>query len=225
MRDNQGVLRVGNGDVSTPGHEVWNGQIDELRIWPFARTEAEIQASMDDEMGFIPGAVTFHLDGNLFDSSSNFAGTANGTMNYVAGASTDVWTPMNVVSFGTATTTCSQTLGVSATERPLGGSTSFAVTAFDCTPNIQGGLLISARSSAVATNVLGVDLWLDLTRLLPTQLLVTTDAAGIARAPIPLPNTPSLAGSILVGQFAFLDAACSPQGVSASPAAGVVLQF
>src|SRR5690606_7263902 len=55
IRDNQGVLRIGNGDTSVAGYEVWNGTIDELRIWPFARTQAEIQATMNDALQSVPG--------------------------------------------------------------------------------------------------------------------------------------------------------------------------
>ena len=43
IRDVVDVLRIGKGsDVATP-IEVWNGELDEVRLWPFARSQEDIQ--------------------------------------------------------------------------------------------------------------------------------------------------------------------------------------
>lgn len=64
------ALRIGNGDLSAPGAEEWNGEIDEVRLWPFARTAAEIQSTMNYELALVPGEVsTWNLNGTGADSS------------------------------------------------------------------------------------------------------------------------------------------------------------
>ena len=41
-----GTFRIGKGDDANGIGEVWNGTIDEVRVWPYGRTQAEIRSTM-----------------------------------------------------------------------------------------------------------------------------------------------------------------------------------
>ncbi|MGK0202333.1 MAG: hypothetical protein ACI9S9_001400, partial [Planctomycetota bacterium] len=66
IRDVADVFRIGKGsDVATP-IEVWNGELDEVRLWPFARSAEDIQKTMNMELVSVPGYVsTWNLNNNF----------------------------------------------------------------------------------------------------------------------------------------------------------------
>ena len=74
--DTGGVFRIGCGDLTVVGGETWNGEIDEVRIWPFARSAAAIQSTMNMSLAAMPGELsTWNLDGTFVDSSGLNHGT------------------------------------------------------------------------------------------------------------------------------------------------------
>ena len=218
LRDNQGVLRIGNGDVSAPGHEVWNGEIDEFRIWPFARTQAEIMATMGDTLFQAPGAITFNFDGNLTDSSSGFAGTPTTNVTFVPGEPNLAPAPLGGFANGSASTNCNQTVGSTLGARAVRGSAGFSYVLYDASANASGALFLATGLLTSPITVAGVSLYLDPNTLLPFGIGRTTDASGTARVALPLPQDPALAGFGLAGQWVLLDASCGSQGVVASDA-------
>src|SRR5262245_24251036 len=81
-----GILRIGNGDPSVPGAETWNGLIDELRIWPMARTPQEIQATMNQSLAGVAGGVlSWPLDAHPIEVNTGLIGTQFGTMTFIPG--------------------------------------------------------------------------------------------------------------------------------------------
>lgn len=65
--------------------EYWNGQIDEVRIWSTARTEAQIRANIVTTLsGATPGLVSaWNFDGNANDSAGPNNGTLAGNAGFV----------------------------------------------------------------------------------------------------------------------------------------------
>ncbi len=224
LRDNQGGLRIGNGDTSNAGAEVWNGSIDELRIWPFARTAAEITATMNDDLFNVPGALSFNLNGNYQDTSSGFLGVPTGNPQFGPGPMGLTVAPSGGAVGGPITTTCNQLLGGSIGARAVHGSAGFSYIGYDASANTAGVLLLSTGLAASPIPLLGIQLNLDLGGLLSFGIPVTSGADGVSRAPLPLPNDPNLSGAVVAGQWVFADAACSTQGLTASVAIEARLQ-
>jgi Concanavalin A-like lectin/glucanases superfamily/IPT/TIG domain len=68
-----GVLQLGQGGSSS---ETWRGNIDEIRLWSYARTGAQILSTMNKRIDSKPGLIAaWHFDGNYLD----FTGGHNGT--------------------------------------------------------------------------------------------------------------------------------------------------
>lgn len=218
---NGGTTRIGNGDPINPGHESWNGIIDELRIWPVARTGPEIRATMNQSIGGLPsGVLTFPLDGHLIDTSGAIIGTQFGTMTFVTGAAVTA-VPSQISAVGNDSTTCSRAIQALVGSLPEAGNTAFAIW---CTggprPAVSPlGLVVGAGAVAPPNQppFFGVDLAFDFSSVLAqVALLPPTNAVGNARFPLPIPANPALAGTSLVFQFGFVDPTCGPQGFSAS---------
>lgn len=71
-----GDLRIAQGNDPS---ETWKGRIDALRIWSFARSQAEIQSTMPFEITSAPGLVAaWHFNGNYLDSALSHHGTPFG---------------------------------------------------------------------------------------------------------------------------------------------------
>ncbi len=221
IRDNQGLLRIGNGDTSAPGLENWNGAIDELRIWPFARTQAEIVSSMNDSLNLVPGGVTFNMNGSFNDSSSGFQGAAVGAAPFVMGAPIGPVIPLGGFPVGTATTNCSQALAIGAAGRTNSGNLDFAIMCYDGSPNTTGAVLFSFTTLATPIRIVGVDAWINPLGLIsgPT---VMSGGNGTTRVPFGLP--PGFGGLNLSAQFIFIDPTCGNGNFTASPALGMAIQ-
>lgn len=68
--DNGGALRVGGGDPSVP--ENWNGIIDELRVWSVPLGDAQIAASMFNQVLTATNLVaSWILEGDALDYTGN----------------------------------------------------------------------------------------------------------------------------------------------------------
>lgn len=214
------TLRIGKGsDVATP-IEVWNGSIDEVRIWPFARTAAEITATKDQELLGLPGDVsTWNLEGHTLDTSSGRHATLTGGVTYAPGASltSHAFPGLNV---GASTPGCKGPIHAGVTALPQVGNAGFALIAH---PGAAGAPTICALSASVAGTpfpLLGVDLWLDVGALFGGYATVV-DALGTARLDAPIPGA-LLPGGQLAAQFVSVDP-CGPQGLTASDVVGFAI--
>jgi hypothetical protein len=223
IADNGGVLRVGNGDVSSPGAETWNGEIDELRIWPFARSQAEIQQTMSETIGSLPGGVlSFALDNDYLDSSSGLVGTASGPIAFAPNNLVLATRAAAAFPFGGPTSTCTPAPASCIGGPAIVGGGGFAWVGVNGPANASGLLALAFGSAPSPTVVLGVAIWLD-----PNTLMTfgtSTNPLGACHVPLPIPNSPSLSGAGLSSQFVFLDAACGPQGLVATDGLAIGIQ-
>lgn len=222
IRDLGGTLRIGKGDDATPGHgEVWNGEIDEVRLWPFARTAAEIQASMQQELGSVPGRVcTWNLNGNALDTSLGLHGTLMGTPVFAPNnLNLAIFAPPGVQPYGTSTTTCTTAPDLTITCVPRVGNAAFGLAGTGGPTNGSGTLLLGARPLPVPIVFLGASVWVDPSA--PMVLVpVAGSALGTAKVPLPVPSSSSLTRAPLVAQLLWADA-CGPVGLSATTGLGI----
>lgn len=223
IQDNGGVLRVGNGDVSSPGAETWHGEIDELRIWPFARSQSEILATMNESLTMLPGGVmSFQLDNDYLDSSSGLVGTPSGAIAFTPNSLVLAPRAAAAFPFGGATSTCTPAPVSSYGGPAVVGGAGFSWVAVNGPVNAPGLLALAFGGATTPQIVLGVSIWLDPLTLMPFS--VVTNALGACKVPLPVPNSPSLSGAGISSQFVFVDAACGPQGLVASDGLAVGIQ-
>lgn len=219
LRDNGGVFRIGTGDDATSGGEVWSGSIDEVRVWPFARSQAEITASMNQKHFFVPGAVaTWNLDGFLLDTSSGLVLTDNNGVPFTTNPLVFSF-PAMPVAIGTSTPGCLGPMRLSPTVPAL-ANTPFGVV---CTRTQPNALAIWAATFGVlpfGVPVFGFDLWVD-----PTVLITfvgTANGLGVLPFNFTLSGTepPGFAWAM---QAIVLDT-CGSQGFAASDAMVITVQ-
>ncbi len=217
--NNQGELRVGNGDAVAPGNEAWNGIIDELRIWPMAREAGEIAAAMPYQTWFMPGGVLeFDYDGTYNEFSNGIVGTAFGTIGFAPGNTNLAIVAPNSAVVGMPTSTCATTSEIALGSLPELGNNDFRVWSVRGPVNSGFGIVVAAVAPAPASQppVVGVDLAFDLNAVLAQVLLIPpTNVLGNSFFNLPIPNNPGLSGVTLIFQFGFDDVQCGPQGFSA----------
>jgi hypothetical protein len=216
IRDsNNEVFRIGKGsDVATP-IEVWNGQIDEVRLWPFARTQAEIQATMNEELLAVPGLVsTWNLNGNLLDSSSTMHGTVGGLLTPATTAPVLTTPAFAGLASGVSTPGCLGALSLAPTSTPSALNLAFAAVCTRTPPNALVGWGIAFGVIPASFPLLGVDVFLDTAGMQVTT--VTANSLGAARLGMPIGAAfpPGFAWAV---QSMVLDP-CGPQGYTASNA-------
>ncbi len=215
VADNGGTLRIGNGDTTYAGAESWNGEIDEVRVWPFARSATEIQASINDELSGIPGGVlTFGLNNSTNDSSAGLMGNAVGTL--VFQSNSLALTPRAGVAqaIGQSWSSCAA-IGNTIGSVPTVGNAAFRVVGTHGAPSSAGAIVVGVTANAMPIQILGIGVYL----LAPIASAgLPTDSFGTASAPLPIPSDTSLAGFPLCTQWAFADATCGTFGLTASPA-------
>jgi hypothetical protein len=215
------VLRIGKGsDVATP-IEVFNGDLDEVRLWPFARTAEDIQKTMDLELVSIPGYVsTWNLNNDFTDSSSGQNAVSGGTVTF---ASNTLNLTQPAIAFGlpqgNSTPGCNGDLLLCSSGPSVINYNDYRLV---CTRTEPNGLVFWGASAATlpsALPLLGVDVWLD-----PTNLILVggvADALGSASVSIPIPG--NVSGFAFAAQCVAFDA-CGPQGFTASNAMIVIVQ-
>jgi hypothetical protein len=221
LLDQGGALHIGKGD---PGstlsyYEVWNGSIDELRLWPFARTQAEIQRTMNLALSSMPGLVsTWSFDQSDFaDGSSTLHGTAFGTPGFVPGAPALLPAAFpGVLSAGAGTPGCLGSIHATVGSLPQSGNAAFALVAHRFPTAAPVAMLFGPSISPNPIQIAGLSLWPDLTSPASFLLPATRDPLGTARFGIPIPLGLPV-GSTFAAQFLALDP-CGPAGATASDA-------
>lgn len=223
MNDTGGTFRIGAGGAST--WHTWNGQIDEVRLWPYARTAAEIQSTFGLELSSIPGGVsTWNLNGSFADSSGPNSGAAVGTVPFSAGVPGLVATPSGAMNFGTSSSTCAAPILAGITSLPTVGNAAFGVTATGGPPGGLGLLGVSDQAFASPLVISGVTVWVDITRPFAQIIPVTNGPFGSLTVPFPIPADPGLVGFVAVAQWAWTDGACGSPGMTGSNALQVTIQ-
>ncbi len=223
IRDLNGEsLRIGTGsDIGAP-MEVWNGQIDEVRLWPFARSAAEIAATMNLQLDSIPGRVsTWNFDSHTLDTSGGLHGTVSGGVSFTNNTlNLQAFPAPTVFSIGNGTPGCLGALEATIGSVPTAGNAAFAAVATRFPANAVGFAAIAFAGAPAPLAVGGIEYWLDpATTVLQ---LATANAVGVMRQGLALPAW-APTGMSFGFQFAALDP-CGPQGITASQAIVVVTQ-
>ena len=181
------VLRIGKGsDVATP-IEVWNGEIDEVRLWPFARTAEDIQRTMNMELSAVPGYVsTWNLNNNFVDTSGAEHGTSSGLVTFTANP---LALTQPVLAFGiqqgASTPGCDGDLKLSMSGPSEVSYNDYRVV---CTRAPANTLTLWGASGSTLPGplpLLGIDVWVS-----PLNLIVISgmsDALGTSSFNLPIP--------------------------------------
>lgn len=215
------LMRIGKGtDEAVPSIEVWNGELDEVRLWPFARTQAEIQSTMNHELVGVPGRVsTWILNGVPVDFSGGQHGTEIGTVNYTANPLPLASSAMGT-AVGSSTPGCLGDLLLSQTSITPAGNTAFALACTRPSPGAIGLWVGAFAPLPFSVPVFGIDFWLDPTYL---ELYVSVaDGLGTLRLGLPVPATAPI-GASMTFQSLVLDA-CGSEGWAASNALVLAVQ-
>lgn len=213
IRDtNNQTLRIGKGDdIGTP-MEVWNGEIDEARLWPFARTQAEIQATLNQKLAGVPGGVaTWNLDGHPVDTSGGMVGNLLGTVVFQTNTInfSGVALPF---PFGQGTPGCLGDLRLAPTSAASLGNSAFAVVCTRAPANATVAWGISTSLLPSPLFIEGAAVWLD-----PFDVILGiggADALGASRVPLPIPASAPLGFQFAI-QAAPFDP-CGPFGFTTS---------
>ncbi|MEO6595159.1 MAG: LamG domain-containing protein, partial [Planctomycetota bacterium] len=222
VQNNGGQLRLGNGDPVTPGNETWNGTIDEVRIWPMARTAGEIAAARDDELSGMPGGVlVFPLNGTYVGDGGSPIGTPFGTITFAPGTTALIPTMPLLLPLGQPTSTCPRSSEMLVGSAPKLGNSNFTLWCVrGAKPaNSPASVAFAANSAAPASQppILGVNVAFDIFTIAASLVLTpASNALGNSNVVLPIPSQASLIGQGWVIQFAYLDTMCGPQGISAS---------
>ena len=209
ITDNGGTLRIGIGEV-TSAIEAWNGEIDEVRIWPVARTQAEIQETMNLSLKSVPGRVSvWNLDSSAKDSSFTNHCTAVNSPTFAS--NTLKLTPANFGSaaFGGPTNGCGGVVpAAGAVGLPTLGSTNYRLTCLDAAHGTGAVGYVWLGAARLQSSVLldGAALWVNPAAgglLVP----VMGDAAGLLSVKAPIPSVGK--GSSAHIQFFFSQSGCN----------------
>lgn len=215
--DRGNAMKIGNGDGN--GIENWNGEIDEVRLWPFARTAGEIMQTRNMELQRVPGGVsTWNFNNSVADSSGANNGTWVGTSQYATNSLTLQRLPVSgAFEIGTATPGCQGTSVLTIGSIAQVGNADFALTSTSGAPSSASILLLGAKTYASPIKILGVDVWLDISTLAVTVGVPTTPL-GAARVALPIPNDTKYANISVATQMLHIDSSCTANNFSTSPA-------
>lgn len=215
-----GVFRIGSGDLSVTGGETWDGEIDEVRIWPFARSAAAIAATMNLQLHSMPGEVsTFNLEGITADSSGTNNGTLVGAAAFVANTrpqQTIPWNGLTAYGYGSG---CQSAASLTVNSLANVGNQAFEFVGLRAATSPLGFLLLGFSALPLPVPIFGVDVFPDLAGGLLVP--VVPNPLGTGAVPVPIPNTPAVQGFGMHVQFAWLDTCAS--GFSASSALATVV--
>ncbi len=220
LMDQGSLLHIGKGDPGSTfsAYEVWNGDIDELRLWPFARTAAEIQSTMNLELSSVPGLVsTWNLNTStgFQDSSSTLHGASIGAVAFTNAAPALQSIPFpGARTAGASTAGCLGAIEATIGSLPQRGNANFAFVAHRLPTGASAAIVFGTRNLSAPFRILGVDLWVDPASVGFFVSPASLDPLGSARFSLPIPGV-GRPGFAFAGQFVFLDP-CGPQGITAS---------
>ena len=219
--DNGEVLRIGKGsDVGDPAMEVFNGSIDEVRLWPFARTEAEIKSTRKRSLFNLPGQVsTWSLDGHTQDFSGSNHGSATGSVSFGPTGVNMIVGAFQGANFGASTPGCLGPIHAAVGSLPEAGNTSFSMVAHKVPTGAPVFAYLGQSVLSTPLPLAGIDVLVN-----PATAFGLYPAAvnnlGVARLNFGIPiNFP--VGLAVAFQFAAVDP-CGSQGFSASNAVGMI---
>ncbi len=195
-------LRIGH-DCESP---TWNpnsefaGLIDEFRYWSVARTGAEIQANMYQEIDGAAGLVgAWHFNGSVIDSTGGHASSAFGNAGFVA--QSPLGCPLAQVCLG------------GNLPFPIGGIAT--LTLYSPTRNAPLLVLLDSQPGSTPLGPYGVSelAWTGgifavasyFPALWPTLASPQTDVYGTWRWDLPLPPVPALQAITLFGEAFVFD--------------------
>ncbi len=207
IADQGGELSIGSGGRKNNA-ETWNGEIDEVRLWPYARTSAEIMSTMNLALVGVPGEVsTWNLDLTPNDTSGNNHGSDYNSPTYAANTLTLTPAIIGAWAFGKATAGCAGTPAIGASGMATAGNNGFAVMCVNgATSAGFGGLWVGVGKLATPFPFLGADFWVD-TGALGVLIAVAGDANGLVRVDLPIPASMPV-GAVLETQMFFNEAGC-----------------
>lgn len=130
--------------------------------------------------------------------------------------------PAGSQRIGTGTAGCNGVPVADTSSQAFVGNAGFAFLCAKAPLSGLGVLGLGHAGLTVPLPVQGILLWIDPSAGLVLHT-VFANAAGNASFALPIPNTPSLAGVTLAGQFAWFDS-CAPLGLSASDAIAATIQ-
>jgi hypothetical protein len=217
IQNRGGVFRIGSGDATVLGGETWNGEIDEVRVWPFARSATAIASTMNMRLQLMPGEVsTWNLDGDGLDSSGTNHGVGTGAPAFVTNTLVQ-----QVVSFPGAlqlgAASGCRTTGLAAIPALANlGNSGFGFVGTRAPANAGGVSLLSMAGLAAPLQMLGVDVLIDLNVVGVANFLIS-DSLGTASLGFPIPSAAAYVGLGFYSQFLWIDPTCA-NGVSASNA-------
>jgi hypothetical protein len=207
MNNTGGVLRIGNGDTAAAGAETWNGEIDELRLWPYARTAAEIKSTMNLALSSVPGEVsTWNLDFTPKDSSGGNDGKDVATPTYNVNSLRLTAVTLSK-TFGNATAGCAGTPAIGVTGTANIGNSAFGVTCVHAaiTPGGIGFIGVNISKLTTSIKVGAANLWIN-----PVLILgVPLDANGLSKFALPIPNDNTLINKSIYVQEVFGQTGCA----------------
>ena len=183
--------------------------MDEVRLWPYARTAAEITSTMNQALSNMPGEVsTWNLDFGPNDTSGTNNGTNIGNPVYQVNSLQLTAVASTCTAYGTATASCSgqvPAIGVNGTANV--GNSAFAIN------GIRGGrstgavfVLIGLASLSPPITVGTAQVFVDPTISLLVPGMVAYDR--YSRLPLGIPNNAGLPGLSIFAQMAFGQAGC-----------------
>lgn len=207
LTDQGGDLYIGNGDGNLI--ENWNGEIDELRLWPFARTADEIKSTMNLAMSSVPGEVsTWALDFSPVDGSGSNDGMDVNSPNYAVNSLTLTGANIGAEAFGAGTAGCVGTPAAGVSGQAKAGNMGFAITCVHAGTGAGtvGFFWLGVARFTTPVQIAGADLWVNTTAglLLPR----VGDANRLIKVVAPLPGTLTT-GTTVYGQFFFTETGCS----------------
>ena len=216
--DRGGEFRIGGGDLTVQGGETWNGEIDEVRVWPFARSPAAIQSTMNLALAGVPGEVsTWNLDGHVLDTSNGNHGTAVGAPAFANNSLALQPLSPGASNFGTGSG-CRATGLAAIAAMPQLANAAFGFVGTRAPANQAGLALLSVGRLPAPLPIAGIDVWVDLA--FGVTVFLQSSSIGTAEVVFPVPAQGQFLGQAVFGQFAWIDPSCA-SGVSASNAVAV----
>lgn len=212
----QGKVAIGNGSLKND-NEVWNGELDEVRIWPYARTAAEIQATMNQTLRGSPGGVssydldviagTLVLDGSGQNPGTAVAlSTANSGGQAVANTLSLPSAKLGASSFGGGTAGCPHIPATGISGPAKVGNTAIALMCADGNSSGVGFAWVGAARLTQSFTLLGAPIWVDVG--MPGLLVPAVGGSyGLVRIPIAVPAATPTGATVYV-QFVFSEPGC-----------------